>query len=652
MLRIKILLLFAIFWSLGLKGQMNLDSLRKAALNQVSAESKLDGYLGLSAQWSVQNQDSAYFYIEKSLKLSEKVKDKTYRIEALNQWANYLQRKSLSDSALQIYNQTLILAKELNYLKGLAKLTNNISLIYTERGEYPRALDYFFESLGYEDQLGNESGKAEVYNNIGVIFYYQQDYDKSLEYIKLALDIHKTIGNTLGLKQTYNNIGGINQMLGRLDTAVLYYQKSLDLALELNDENEIANGYNNLAGIYKEKGDFKVAESYYHKGIALNKALNNYSSLATANINIALLYQKQNLDAKALHFFNVALSLTHEYGFKALRAEVYKRLQTFYELQGDYKKSLRYSNNLRALEDTIFNQTKSEAIADAEARYESAKKDQALAEQEAQLAKEQLRHRKKNQWIILLVSFLTIILIVAIFVYRQQKLKEARMKSEALLKQERAKAELRERMEAERLRISRDLHDHIGTQLTIIGSNIDQLAFQEREEGKRNLLEDISDHSRDTMHQLRETIWAMNVDGINMKMLVAKLQEFFRRANSPDKSMHIDNNCDGELVLSPNQTIALFRICQEAANNAIKYAHFQSFRIKIATVVDTLQVEISDDGKGMDLAEKERGYGLSNMQQRAKDIGASFKIESALGQGCRIYITLKLDASLSEVSVL
>ena len=650
MLKIRILLLFVIFSCLGLQGQTNLDSLRKRVLNEASAESKLDGYLNLCSEWSVQNQDSTWFYVKKSLALSNKIKDKTYRVEALNQWANYLQRKSLSDSALQIYNQTLNLAKELNYLKGLAKLTNNISLIYTQRGDYPLALDYFFESLGYEDQLGNDAGRAEVYNNIGVIFYYQQDYDKSLEYIKLALDVHKKMGNSFGVKQAYNNVGGINQMLGRYDTAVVYYQKSLDMALELKDDAGMASAYNNLAGIYKEKGSFGEAELYYQKAMAINQKLNDYSALALANVNIALLYQQQKLGEKALRFFDAALSIAHEYEFNALRAEIYERLKTFYELQGDYKESLGYSNKLRVLEDTLFNQTKSKAIADAETRYESAKKDQAIAEQEAQLAKEQLRLRQKNQWIILLVSSITIILIIAIFIYRQQKLKEARLKSEALLKQELAKAELRERMEAERLRISRDLHDHIGTQLTIIGSNIDQLAFKELAEDKRNLLENISDHSRDTMHQLRETIWAMNVDGIDMNMLVAKLQEFFRRANASGKIMSIDNTCEKNLVLSPNQTIALFRICQEAANNAIKYADFQLFKIKMTTENDSLLVEISDDGKGMDLSETGRGYGLNNMEQRSKDIGASFSLKSMLGQGCSIQIALKLDSSLKEVA--
>ena len=606
----------------------------------------MESYLTLCTEWSAQNQDSTWYYIDKSLELSTRLKDKTYRVEALNQWANYLQRQSLSDSAMQIYNNTLALAKELNYLKGLAKLSNNISLIYTERGEYPKALEYFYESLGYEDQLGNESGRAEVYNNIGVIFYFQKDYDKSLEYIKLSLEVYQKSGNLIGVKQAYNNIGGINQMLGRLDTALVYYQKALKSAQEVNNLDEIASGYNNLAGIYKAKGDYSQSEQYYLKSISLNEERYDYSSLALAKMNIALLYQKQDLPKRALFFFNEALSIAKEYAFNDLRAEIYERIKTFYEKEGDFQKSLYYSNNLRVLKDTLFNEIKSKAMAEAETRYESAKKDQAIAEQEAQLVREQLKLKQKNQWILILVSSITFVIIIAVFVYRQQKLKEARLKSEALLKQERAKAELRERMEAERVRISRDLHDHIGTQLTIIGSNIDQLAFKEKEENKRNILEGISDHSRDTMHQLRETVWAMNVDGINMNMLTAKLQDFFHRANHEGKSMLINNACEKNLALSPKQTIALFRICQEAATNAIKYAGFKSFVVNLKCEAAILHVEISDDSIGMDLKQEARGYGLANMEQRAKDIAADFKLVSQKNQGLNILIAIELDPEI------
>lgn len=649
MRRVALLFLLLNFSNI-LFAQGNLDSLRRSALAEKDEKARLEMLLSLASQWMIQDQDSAWQYVSAALTLSKKVDDKTFQVEAYNQWGNYLQRKSLADSALDIYQQSMTLSKELNYLEGLAKSTNNIALIEVERGDYPKALENFYQSIGYEEKLANKSGIAEGYNNIGVVFYYQKDYDKSLEYLKKALVLHQDLGNTLNVKQAFNNIGGINQMLGRIDTALFYYQKSLKLSEKLKDEDGIAKSYNNFAGIYKSLKDYEKSEAFYQKAINLNEARRDYSSLALNYINLAQLYQLQERMPISLSYFEKALEISRTNDFKQLRAEVYQRLVSFYSADKNYQKALVYSSNLRALEDSLFNETKSKALAEAETRYESAKKDQALAEQEAALVKEQLKVKQKNLWLILLVAAVIVILLITTFIYRQQKLKEERMQSEALLRQERAKAELRQKMEAERLRISRDLHDHIGTQLTIIGSNIDSLAYQEKEEEKRTVLEGISDHSRSTMHQLRETIWAMNAEGINMNMLVAKLQEFLRRANTLKTSMLIENLADENLSLSPNQTIALFRICQEAANNAIKYAEFSLFKIKFSSTPTQLLLEISDDGKGMPLAEKSRGYGLSNMAQRAKDIQAEFKIESAPNEGCKITIVLGLDQALREFS--
>jgi signal transduction histidine kinase len=638
-----------LFLSLSpLKAQVNLDSLRKSLPEGASTEVRLDNYLSLSSKWLLQNQDSSYFYLQKVMGLSEDVTDKTYRVLVLNQWANYLHSISLEDSALFLYDQSFRLAKELNYTAGLAKVTNNIALIALERGNYSEGLDKFYESLAYEEELGNELGKAEAYNNIGVVFYYQQDYDKSLEYFKFSLGVYQKLGNVSSLKQSYTNIGAINEMIGNLDSALIYYERALRIAQDLNNLDEISVGFNNMAGIFKSLGRYQESELYSHKSLAINKAKRDDNAIALNYLNLASLYQVQNNFKRAFPYYEMALEITKLHDYKNVRAEIYQNLKVYYQEQGSFKKSLYYSDKSRALEDTLFNETKSKTIAEAETRYETAKKDKELAEQEAELVKEQLKVKQKNQWLIILGALISIVMLFAVFSYRQQKLKEARLESEALLKQERAKAELRARMEAEKLRIARDLHDHIGTQLTIIGSNIDNLAFKEKEEVKRIKLEDISDHSRDTMHQLRETIWAMNVEGINVNMLVAKLQEFLSRANSEARSMQIRNSCKQDLVLSPNQTIALFRISQEAANNAIKYAQFKSFVIDLRCKNNVLRVSISDDGIGMDEKQGLRGYGLDNMAQRAKDIGAGFNLNSERGKGVTINMEISLDAQVAS----
>jgi len=226
--------------------------------------------------------------------------------------------------------------------------------------------------------------------------------------------------------------------------------------------------------------------------------------------------------------------------------------------------------------------------------------------------------------------------------------KQEKLKSEAKFKEELARAELQNKIQAERVRISRDLHDHIGSQLTIITSSLDGLAYKEQDSNMKHRFEEISDHARETMAQLRETIWAMNNEAVNLDMLTAKLREYIDSALSitdlKDRTATVTNNADEEVNLSPAETINIFRVCQEAINNAIKYAEFRNLRISINISNAQLVFSVEDDGKGFDVGSaKKSGYGLRNMGQRIKDIGGSLNLVSKPGSGSRVQINLPIN---------
>ncbi len=243
----------------------------------------------------------------------------------------------------------------------------------------------------------------------------------------------------------------------------------------------------------------------------------------------------------------------------------------------------------------------------------------------------------------LLSAGVLLVIIVAVLLYRQQQAKRKQLLKEASLKEELAKVELRQKMEAERLRISRDLHDHIGTQLTIISSEVDNLAYVEKDQDRKLTYEQISDQMRDTMAQLRETIWAMNNDSINVKMLAAKLQEFGNKVFKDRADFTVQNKMKAEVELGPARTINMYRICQEAMVNALKHAECDRFRISFDHDEEALVLSLEDNGKGMDLSKEGDGHGLLNMRDRMKQLGGDLKIDSELGKGTRISLSLQLN---------
>jgi signal transduction histidine kinase len=176
------------------------------------------------------------------------------------------------------------------------------------------------------------------------------------------------------------------------------------------------------------------------------------------------------------------------------------------------------------------------------------------------LAQEQLRVKQRNFWAGILVALVTLVSVVGWSAYRRQTLAKEQLRRESELKQRLAKSEFREGLEKERVRISRDLHDHIGAQLTIISSKIDQLAFKEKSSDKRASFDQISDYTNSTMAQLRETIWAMNNEEVKLPMLLAKLRDLANKALKADQKLVVEGRLeDDQLKLGPAQTINVFR---------------------------------------------------------------------------------------------
>ena len=646
---LKILLWVGLtFWSgLFCFGQNSIDSLETVLKQSQDPETRTELSLILAKEWIIKHQDSALPYVQDALRLSKEHELEELQIEAENLMGNVLQRQSKPEEALVLYHKAIKKAEALNYQKGLAKLYNNVALIHIERGEFPEALEGFTKATRCEEVIDNPEGKAQGLNNIGVVFYYQGDYDKALEYFLESVKVHESMQNLLSAKQGYNNIGAINEALGRHEQALIYYQRALRIAGDMDDRSELANALNNITSVYSNMENWQASEDYYMQALEVNQKAEDFYSLALVNINLGDLYAKSGQAQKSESYFLKAAQIIEEGQFKNLAYSLYEKMAHYYSEGQNFERAYHYQGLYDQYKDSVYNEAKAKAIAETNALYETEKKEKEAAEAKAALAQEQLTVQRQTQWMILLIAGVVLIIMFGVSMFRQQAIKRRQLETEAALQEERARAEGRRKLEEERNRISRDLHDHIGSQLTIISSQIDNLAFKEASEERRTSFEKISDHTRDTMAQLRETIWAMNNDEINLEMLSAKLQDFMNRSAHEGRSLMVQNHCEPQLVLSPEQTINLFRICQEAVQNAVKYAEFHELKIAFSSDAHSLQVRIEDDGVGMEMDGSVKGYGLQNMQARMQQMKGSFKMESEIGKGTRIYLSLPINTAIA-----
>jgi signal transduction histidine kinase len=216
--------------------------------------------------------------------------------------------------------------------------------------------------------------------------------------------------------------------------------------------------------------------------------------------------------------------------------------------------------------------------------------------------------------------------------------------------------ESKHQIDLERQRISRDLHDNIGSQLTNIATKLEITAYQvgKNQSSKeiQERIEKVGDEARITIGLLRETIWAIQQDSFTLEEFAGKLQQHLERNISQPTIYNLKfekSELNKTKELNANQALNLFRIFQEAIQNITKHAQATEVNVGLNFTESKLVLSIRDNGLGMNLESaknKQNHYGLQNMQARAEEIGGEMRIESELGKGALIEI--KLDTQFAE----
>ncbi len=204
-------------------------------------------------------------------------------------------------------------------------------------------------------------------------------------------------------------------------------------------------------------------------------------------------------------------------------------------------------------------------------------------------------------------------------------------------------------IERERTRIAKDIHDHLGANLTRI-SLLSQSAHGELENTRQAAaqLERIYDTSRDLTRSMDEIVWAVNPQHDTLDSLASYLGNF-----AQDYLALINVRCRLEVPLHlPHWPLTaevrhdVFLAFKEAVNNILKHSSATEVSVFLATGTDNFTLVLRDNGRGFDpatLPERVgRGNGLKNMRQRLEKIGGRCEINSAPGKGTEIKFTVSL----------
>jgi PAS domain S-box-containing protein len=203
-------------------------------------------------------------------------------------------------------------------------------------------------------------------------------------------------------------------------------------------------------------------------------------------------------------------------------------------------------------------------------------------------------------------------------------------------------AQLIESQENDRKRLSRELHDDIGQRLSLATSELGLIACQNsgaanRGSAQLHALHEELDSLCTDVHEMSHNLHSYKLQHLGLS---AALKDLARRLAQP--TFRVDLNCEPfEEPVSSDVTLCLYRIAQEALNNALRHSHSPVAAVVISRLQNTFYMVVQDAGIGFDSTRNSPGLGLLSMRERVGLLNGTFRLHSTPGRGTEIWVELK-----------
>ena len=590
--------------------------------------------------------DSIAFFADKIEKLAAQ-ESNIYQSMAHSVRGVYYQNTSSYELSKRAFEKSIALITDSKYDTIQAKDYIGLGNYYKNTGNYPKGFEYLFKALKIYEKRKNKFGISSAQGCIAQIYLQKNDLDAAKESLKVALAVlGKDKDNHIYLISSHT-LANVYGMSGNFERALAIDKECIAIANKIKSPRNIVMFLDNKANCFMYSNQLDSAAYYFQECLKIDKQVGEKKQIADTFCNLGNLAIFQKDYAEAKEHLNASISLLKEINQKPNLITAYEILVDLYQREGKLKEALAAEFEKEKTYQAVISEKKEAALAEFKILYETQKKEQQLAENKVLLLQNEAKTRRTNYLLIALSIVVFFVALVGYLLYRQQKAKIHQQEKEFELKSAIALIEKQNELQEQRLSISRDLHDNIGSQLTFIISSVDNIkyAFDIQNQKLDNKLQNISNFAKSTIIELRDTIWAMNSNEISIEDLRARILNFIEKAKTAKEDIDFQFTIDEQLLnLKLNAVFGMnvYRVLQEAINNAVKYANPTQITIHFSQVDGKVKIIITDNGVGFDVENVTKGNGLLNMEKRIESIGGAYSLQTELGKGTTISIILSL----------
>ncbi len=384
----------------------------------------------------------------------------TNRCNILSHLFTELIRKDI-DKAAALNEQSLVLARKINYPKGIAEAIYNQSSVFRLKGKYDSAMALmersrplfknFPDKLMYADYLGDlgsiyslkndpknalinfmealkifratgiKKNLSLLYNRFGTLYQTQKQYDSALVYYQKSLEINNATGFKLGSSVNLTNIGIIYVDKGDHLKAIEYTQKAYEIKEKLGDKQGLEKCLNNIGTSYMNLGKVQLAIQYHEKALALAEDYKSNLDIARAYTNLGFDYQKGNNFNNAIEYALKGLKEAKQINDIKLLRETSRVLFESYASLKKFEEAYNYHLMFKQYSDSIENEDQMKAMSEIQTKYNVATKEKEITDLTVQKKSQELQIQTLRAWYSLAIgSFVAMIGLALFFYYRSR----------------------------------------------------------------------------------------------------------------------------------------------------------------------------------------------------------------------------------------
>lgn len=626
-------------------------------------------FTGLSVTLNAQNKklDSLY-------KQLDKTSDTRTRINISNLIASEL-RIINPDSALQLAQKTLILAKKENYSFGEGSSYLCISLANGIKARYELLNEFAQKAHAIAITLNNDSLKGYSLLAFTSYHYNKGNYDQAIANALEAIKLFEKRGDALAVLKTRVIMSQVYQLKNDLPRAEKILQEGLsviptvnDLKVKINILHTLANVYgmqgkypqalaldsaglelcetenadflksqlyDNMANCYMYSNRFEEAKKYFEICLQIDSSYDNKKQMSDTYLNLGnlMLMQKKYSDAEKYLQHSVLLADTT--GYKQGKYSAYLILSDVYKANGQHEKAFNALQTAYSVKSKIINENTESKIAELETVYQTEKKEQQLKLQQAEIS-------RKN-YLLLGISIAAALLVMFGFTfYRKRQLQNKMMlQAEVMKQQDMATHAVIHAEENERKRIAADLHDGVGQMMSAAKMNLS--AFENeiifKDENQKMSFERLINLVDEGCKEIRSVSHQMMPNALLKTGLASAVKEFIDKIDNRILKINLHAEGLNERLDSNTETV-LYRVIQECVNNVIKHSRATNLDIALIKDKDGISATVEDNGRGFDVTDKQKfeGIGLKNIRSRVEFLKGTVDFDSLPGKGTLVAI--------------